>query len=206
MSRNSLSALHLLLLWSQSTCSPGWSQRTSGNTALFINLAWSSARGLTSHTNLETIREDDRQAQERSREEEPAGEGCPGNPRGVREPSSGVRSWGLGGRPGSGKGARGGGREPGWVRGPEIWWGSGVRGETRVGETLGGLDSREVWMGPRVGCLQPQAAPPPWPPACPHCELRTSPSWTQRIQAFLVPVRKTSHSLSSFFLVSETHS
>lgn len=82
MSRNSLSALHLLLLWSQSTCSPGWSQRTSGNTALFINLAWSSARGLTSHTNLETIREDDRQAPERSREEEPAGEGCPGEPAG----------------------------------------------------------------------------------------------------------------------------
>lgn len=39
VSRNSLSALHLLLFWSQSTCSPGWSQRPSGNTALFINLA-----------------------------------------------------------------------------------------------------------------------------------------------------------------------
>lgn len=121
------------------------------------------------------------------------GRGARGSPRGAGT-VLGCKELGSGREARMGEGRPGRGREPGWVRGPEIWWGSGVRRETRVGGNLGGLDSREVWMGPRVGCLQPPA-----PPACPHCELGTSPSWTQRIQAFLVPVRKTSHSLSSFF-------
>lgn len=70
MSRNSLSALHLLLFWSQSTCSPGWSQRPSGNTALFINLAWSSTPGPWPPTRIwKQLEQDDRQAGNYSREE-----------------------------------------------------------------------------------------------------------------------------------------